>query len=86
MNSWPKLLPGSSASIDDVAGHEKLFLAIKIVGKLRDHLAATRRQRQTGAGRTEGAGANCGATEAVWDHSKGASHGFKPKHNCRESS
>jgi hypothetical protein len=26
--------------IDDVAGREKLFLAINIVGKLRDHLAS----------------------------------------------
>jgi hypothetical protein len=26
--------------IDDVAGREKLFLAINIVGKVRDHLAA----------------------------------------------
>ncbi|MFN5456187.1 hypothetical protein, partial [Bradyrhizobium sp.] len=27
-------------SIDDVAGREKLFLAINIVGKVRDHLGA----------------------------------------------
>jgi hypothetical protein len=29
-----------STTIDDVAGREKLFLAINIVGKVRDHLAA----------------------------------------------
>ena len=30
-----------ATTIDDVAGREKLFLAINIVGKVRDHLAAT---------------------------------------------
>lgn len=29
-----------ATSIDDVAAREKLFLAINIVGKVRDHLAA----------------------------------------------
>ena len=29
-----------ASTIDDVAGREKLFLAINIVGKVRDHLAA----------------------------------------------
>jgi len=29
-----------ATAIDDVSVHEKLFLAINIVGKLRDHLAA----------------------------------------------
>jgi hypothetical protein len=29
-----------ATTIDDVAGREKLFLAINIVGKVRDHLAA----------------------------------------------
>jgi hypothetical protein len=29
-----------STVIDDVAGREKLFLAINIVGKVRDHLAS----------------------------------------------
>jgi len=29
-----------SSSIDDVGAREKLFLAINIVGKVRDHLAA----------------------------------------------
>jgi len=29
-----------STTIDDVTGREKLFLAINIVGKVRDHLAA----------------------------------------------
>jgi hypothetical protein len=29
-----------SATIDDVQGREKLFLAINIVGKVRDHLKA----------------------------------------------
>ncbi len=30
-----------ATTIDDVAAREKLFLAINIVGKVRDHLAAT---------------------------------------------
>lgn len=30
-----------ATTIEDVAGREKLFLAINIVGKVRDHLAAT---------------------------------------------
>ncbi len=29
-----------ATTIDDVAGREKLFLAINIVGKVRDHLAS----------------------------------------------
>lgn len=29
-----------ASKLDDVAGREKLFLAINIVGKVRDHLAA----------------------------------------------
>lgn len=29
-----------ATTIDDVSGREKLFLAINIVGKVRDHLAA----------------------------------------------
>jgi hypothetical protein len=33
VNAW------RSTTIDDVAGREKLFLAINIVGKVRDHLA-----------------------------------------------
>jgi hypothetical protein len=30
-----------ATTIDDVSGREKLFLAINIVGKVRDHLTAT---------------------------------------------
>jgi hypothetical protein len=34
MSAW------RGTAIDDVAGREKLFLAINIVGKVRDHLAS----------------------------------------------
>ena len=54
-------------TIDDAAGREKLFLAINIVGKVRDHLACRRCQRQAGAGGAEGACAGRRAEEAVRD-------------------
>jgi hypothetical protein len=52
---------------DDVAGREKLFLAINIIGKVRDHLSSVIAERHAGKSRIAGTGADGRAKEAVWN-------------------